>query len=37
MRVNPIPGGGAILHTPTNFWTTDDTERTEILNGNRHP
>ena len=31
----PIPGGGlitsysrggAILHTPTNFWTTDDTE-----------
>ena len=23
---HPIPGGCAILHTPTNFWTTDDTE-----------
>ena len=35
-NINPIPGGGseqilfrgvcAILHTPTNFWTTGDTE-----------
>ena len=24
---HPIPGGGcAILHTPTNFWITGDTE-----------
>ena len=23
---HPIPGGCAILRTPTNFWTTGDTE-----------